>query len=747
MSFSAPNPDPSGNEAKTDENREYNEDGSLHRTRTPSRSSNATRRLIKRAIQLRRSNPEVLRKPAAATLVKPPARYGRHGTIRALRKHVASANRQHLHDLFIQAYEKPDNDWASTLFFMLQHTPKADQMFSLKVVIGRGASHEARRVLSSLDNNINQIERRHQSVIKFEESFPDTETLVINISGTETAAHDSLRDIINMSGRVTAVKVKEDDLMKKLSDIWKDHDPGQPLSLDDDDGDLAASDTTMTVQSGHASHSGALTPPSRYKHYLLSERADNIPLPAEWTKVSFDKYVASLVYGKLPTFLAPKLYGKGRSHQQIVVSLLVKIFQSEDTRSAVSVSALKMALAYIHEKGAMFRPAARRIFTRAEELGLPLDAETFGLFLAGASRTGDLNNFNSILKIMVRKRFHVQSHAWNAFLEMTQHAKAKRIIIDKLEKRGLHRIPALSVGMARQVALLGLERSLRDKTFENIGQFVETYDMYGAGGKDWLNATTLNKLMDILGQHGRLDACHALLDYIYSTGRSATTPEAPGCGPDQYTLNTLLTHSRRLPDHAKLLWSMRGRWPWIKPDANTFNLLFAIAWTSRHPNTLRVLWHYALHQRWLTSKMRYRMSTLLRDEDRRNMSNRRFLLKAWDDVILGRTELREEPMEEDRKSPTPSPQSGPLAISSLEERLLAQANGKKPSLHFATKLAEAYRLDLEIHRLIKAGMVLTPALREKLAVDLPLREVPEEADDVVGLESESGPPPQPQPQP
>ncbi|KAK7756038.1 hypothetical protein SLS62_001981 [Diatrype stigma] len=744
LSFSAASPDHSGNGAKADEHREDHAGKKPQRTRT---SPNPTRRLIKRAIKLRKSNPDTRKRPSVETLIKPAARYpSKHGTIRSLRKHFESANRQHIHDFFIQAFDKPNDDWGSTLYFLLANTPDSQELFSLKVVIGRGASREARRVLSGLDNNIGQIERRHQSNIKFEESFPDPEMLVLNISGSEIAVRDSLRDIINVSGKVTAVRVREADLKERLGDIWKTHRPGQPLALDDDDGELDASDTTMTIQTDRIPQLDELARPSRYKSYVLKERADNITPPAEWTKISFDRYVAALVHGVMPTDLARKLYRNGPSHQETVVSLLVTIFESQDTRSAVSVSALKMALAYIHAKGAMFRPATRRIFTRAEELGLPLDAETFGLFLASASRAGDINNFNSIMRLMLRKRFYLQSHAWYAFLEMTQHAKAKRIIIYKMEQKGLHRIPVFSIGMARQLALIDLLRTFGHGSVD-MDQFVETYDWYGTGGTKWLNTTTVNKLLDMLGQYGRLGACHGLLEYIHKTGRSVI---------DVYTLNTMLTHTRTTPFQAILLRSIPGRWPWVKPDDTTYNMLFAIAWGLRRPNTLRVLWRYALLHRCLSSKVRHRIITLLRSTDR-NSSNRRSLLKAWVDVIVGRAELTGEPeekpekLEEERDRKTAEDQGSssaahyeqkqkaenapPLSQSdyfAMEKQHLAQANGRKPSDILADKLMEAYEMDLEIHKLIKAGTVLTPAMQKQLTVDIPLREAKkaEEADTV-----------------
>lgn len=730
MSLSAPNPssrgsgqDQIGNETKTDNNAPEDENFHQEEEEPTSSSSSSlppppltTRALLKQAIK-REPNPESLRKPAGLALVKPPAQYpSKYETERSLRKHVKSTDRQHLHDLFSRAYDKPDDNWRSTMDFMLRHTPSFEEMFNLKVVIGRGAAQEARRMLSGLDNNIGQIERRNQSVIRFEESFPDDETLVLNVAGTETAVRDSLRDIIKASGQLTAVRIMDDDWKEKLGDIWDGSGTDETLRLYSG-GEVLAGDTTMTVQNDSASHSGGSAQSKRHQHYVLTKRADDITPPAEWTKLSFQKYISSLVYGILPTHLFRQLYKEGPSHQETVVSLLIDAFTSEDTQSAVSVSALKMALTYIHSKGPVFRPAARQIFTQAESLQLALDAETFGIFLASASRAREINNFNSILRLMVRKRFHLQSHAWYAFLEMIEHASVKRYVVGRMQASGLHRIPTFAVGIGRQLAPVYLESALEKKKKAeegtaaavcdiDIGAFVRSHD--AQYGKEWLNTTTLNKLLDLLGKHGQLDACRALLDLVHTHGRRAN--------PDAYTLNTMITHSRRIPDHIALLQSMRARWPWVRPDAVTYHQLLSIARKTRLPNMVRVLFRYAVHDRLLGAKARHQLSTLLRDGER-NFSNRRFLLKAWEDAIFGKAELEavRGRLHPDTKNVVT------VTAYDLEERHVAQAKGMKPSVDIATKLREAYDRDLEIHRLVKEGMVLTPAMRDALTVDIPLQ--------------------------
>ncbi|RYP08613.1 hypothetical protein DL765_008721 [Monosporascus sp. GIB2] len=667
----------------------------------------AYRRTVKRKSELRK-----LQVSSASVLVKPPTKHPSiHETQRSLRKHTKSLDKQRLQGLFRHAYEKPDDDWRSTLDFMLRHTPSAGEIFDFRIVIGKGAAQEARRTLSGFDNNIGQIERRNQSIIRFEEYFPGDDTLVLSLSGSETAVRDSLRDIVKACGQITAVRILDEDWKERLGNVWMGTGLEQPLASLPSNEEDCSNDKTMTVLNESASELAALVQPRRYEHYTLTKRVDEITPPAEWTKHTFEKYIAALVYGHVPTGLARQLYGDGPSHQETVVSLLLDSFKSEHTRSAVSVSALKMALRYINSRGPGFRPAAREIFSQAESLNLAVDTETFGIFLAGASRAADMNNFNSILKLMVRKRFYLQSHTWYSFLEMIQDARIKRYIISRMEAKRLHRNPTFSTVIGQQLAPLDLERALQTSDSCDIGHFIDSQDV--KYGRDWLNTTTLNKLLELMGRQNKLDVCHELLDLVHATHRTE---------PDSCTLNTMISHSRVIADHIALIQLMRSRWR-VQPDSDTYSYLFAMAWRRRLPNMIRVLWQYALHYRLLSPKMRHRLTTLLRDDDdgnARNSGDQRVLLKTWEGVICGQQELEAARQHLDPGDP---PAASHLVRAHLTRAAVAGGATKRPSVDLATKLREALDMDREIHRLLKEGRVVTPATRDALTVDIPMREV------------------------
>ncbi len=686
-------------------------------------SSSITKTMIKQVIK-RKSKLETSGKSSVSALIKPASQYpSKHETRRSFRKHIKSADVQRLHELSSRTYDKPDGDWRSTLDFMLRHTPSDEEMFDLRIVIGRGAAPEALRMLSGLDNNFRQIERRHQSVIRFDGSLRNNGTLVLNVSGPETAVRDSLRDIVRASGKLSAVRILDEKWRERLGDVLGGAGTHQqPVRLNSDDDEEIADDNIVIVHNESAPAPVRIVQPERSQCYVLTRRADAIFQPAEWTKYSFKKYIFDLVYGILPPNLSWTLYRNGPSHQETVVSLILDAFTSEHTRSAVSVSALNMALSYLYLKGPAFRPAARELVSRVETLDLAVDAETIGILLSGASRAGDFNNFNNILKLMVRRHFHLHSHTWFAFLEMIQDTRVKRLIISRMEAQGLGRFPLFAVVIGRQLAPVDLEDRLKTSGACDIGQFVYSQD--AKYGRAWLNTTTLNKLLDLLGSHDQARGCRELLDLIHATGRAR---------PDPCTLNTAITHSRRILDIVALLRSARARWPGLRPDAATYNLLFRVAWRARLPNMLRVVWRYALllHGRRASPRMRHRLTELARggggdggggdgsgDEGRDldlGRRRRRSLLQEWEGPILGAEELAAA-----RRLCPPPPRGGGVTAAYLEQRHVARAAGRRPAAELADKLEEAHALDMQIHRLVREGAVVTPAMRDALTVDIPL---------------------------
>ncbi|KAI1136151.1 hypothetical protein F5Y05DRAFT_111913 [Hypoxylon sp. FL0543] len=665
------------------------ENGATNGLLTSTTPSSFVRALRRRVIKLRSGF-----NPKETTLVKRPVQYpDKYESRRSLRKHRRSAARQHIYDSAREAASKPVNDWRSTFNFMMRHTPSVGEKLNFRVIIGKGVASEARRLLSEPDTHISQISRKNESTVRIEDVNREDGVLIISLSGSEDSVRKSLLDIVGIVGKITAVRISDPTWEALLLDVWIGATARRPGIRLLGTGEVVADDKTLTVQTSFSNS-------TKYRNYALTRRADEIVRPVQWSKNSFEEYVAALVHGQVPTHLARSLYPTFPDHQQTVVSLLVDLFASDYAKSVVSVSALKMAINFIESRGAGFRQASRSILSQVELLNIPLDAEIFNIFLISSSKAGDLDNFNSILRTMVRKGYSPQSRAWVAFMQMIQSPTVKRYVAAKLRDRKLDRNPGILRAVGREMAVVDLEHRLAT-SFETQTFLDEQNKKYGVG---WLDTLTLNRILDVLGARDKVDACNDLLNLVY-TGRIAS--------PSVITLNTMLTHSKGLAPQLATLQSMLALWPRLRLNAVTYHLLFRSAWLRRRPNSLRVIWRYAVLARQTNSKMRRSLTNLLNREEG-DLSARRALLKNWEDVIVGAAELAEV---------RTSYLTG-LKAKHLIFKYLEQAEGMRPSVCFAKKLEEALSMDRKIDQAAKEGTSMSSSMRESLTVDIPLEPDP-----------------------
>lgn len=643
-----------------------------------------------------KSKTQALSSRVAPLIKRPMPQLSRHAKKRALGKHIVSRRRQALHEYFNEVLDKPRNNWNSTLDFMIRHTPKVDEIMDFKVKIGKAAAARARATLSDLDTNLWQIQQRHNCKIHVESGFRADEPLVLSLSGSNISIRGSLLELVRVIGKVSAVKVLDPTLQVSSPTFWEgNHAEGQmPITLLED-GEPAAEDDIMTVY-GDKDNFIAMSERPKYKQYKLTTRADEIPRPTAWTKSSFEQYVAKLVFGKLPNQLHWSLYPTTPDHQTTVVQLLTTLFSSDALQPVMTLTALKMALQYIHGRGPVFRPAARTLLLQAEEQRLPLDVKIYQDFLVSASKGRDLQGFNSVLKAMLKKGHYVRPQTWVAFLKMIEDPVIKRHIMAKMRRLGMGHLQPILAKIGREEVVMELEQSTSAEI--DVQRLVDAAD--SQYGRSWLDTMTLNRILHVLGARGNLEACRELLDLIEREQRAK---------PDTYTLNTMIWHTRSIPGQITLLSQL----PNVHPNQNTYHHLFQAAWTQRLPNMLRVVWRYAVLSGLSDSKMRQRLSVLLRNE--LTWSKQRGFLKEWDRVIFGRREL-------DACRLGAAQGASILGIGSLMDKYMKDAAGKQPLVALGPKLLEAYEMDKRIHTLNREGELVlsSPSDQDSLTVEIPM---------------------------
>ncbi|KAK8084831.1 hypothetical protein PG997_006102 [Apiospora hydei] len=638
--------------------------------------------------------------PSNQALVSPEVRYpSKHETERSARKHRVSADRQELFDFWRAAKEQPETDWQSILNLLIKYTPQFGRLYDFKVVVGKAVVQNVLEMLTGSTAAVatsTVTQRRSGCIVRTEHIDHMTETVTLSLSGAEHPVRKALSDILKAIGSLTAVRVMDPDSKEILMDLWAQKNTEPPSIRLLGETDVALDANSLTVQKGTASE-GRVLPVSHY--YTLSHHVKDIKRPAQWTARNLEAYISALVHGVVPRHLVGAIYGQGRhasKHKETVASILVELFQSEATQSLISTNSLHLALAFLQKGGLSLRPEARTIFDQAEVRKVPMDTQTFNLFLQGCAMAGDLDGFSSTVKLMLRKGYHPDSKTWLELLHLVQDVQAKQTIVGKMERKGLARIQSTLVQVGSHMAPFKLQSCFRK--LSDVGQFVLDQDQLH--GPEWLTTTTLNRLLEVLGRNSRLDLCNDLLDYAAASSRVR---------PDAVSLNTMITHGRNVHAHVATIRSMQERWPTVHPDEATFNLLFQIAWKNRGPNQLRVVLRYASFAKQTSTSMRSKLDLLLSED--RDLSGRRVLLKTWEDVIFGQDEIRILRRRHGDQ----------LSSYRIARLYTAQTSVYEPSVDLASKLLEAYEMDRKIHAALKAGEIMTPSIRNSFVVDIPMR--------------------------
>ncbi|CAK7269054.1 hypothetical protein SEPCBS119000_003374 [Sporothrix epigloea] len=307
--------------------------------------------------------------------------------------------------------------------------------------------------------------------------------------------------------------------------------------------------------------------------------AHQIRRPDDWTPASLERYVAALTNGRPPAHLAPKLYPQRRawsrkqpdpssddaprsgpstdsvaplpvsavesgttltdggstlnSHDNTVVNLLLSLFHNEAARQALSMSALKMALAFMCRHGETYRPEVRSLFERAESVRVPMDSETYNIMLASQVKTQDLRNFGATLALMKRRGMKPDLTTWLLFMRLFESEEVKRHILRTMHasRPDLLDLPDALQSIAQEMVEYDAQRAVMQRRQQRVYQerastiqeqehaasiFVDEFighqtDKYGPG---WLSRTAANRILEVFGTHGLFCECMALLTVL-----------------------------------------------------------------------------------------------------------------------------------------------------------------------------------------------------------------------------------------
>ena len=424
----------------------------------------------------------------------------------------------------------------------------------------------------------------------------------------------------------------------------------------------------------------------RPEQHWIDIKYEDIPRPSVWTVENFDSYIAKLVCGRLRTHLALPLYSEqakkeGKVLNQldtdgIRVNLIMEAFMDPEARRHITTPTLKMALAFMAQRGG-HRASADRLFTLAEGWGLPMDTETFNIILEGYVTKRDHRHFYLFLRKMRARYYQANARTWLLFLRLVEKDFEKRQIVVAMWELGLFEDPGLSRGVASTMASLDAYTAFRSGM--DLATFMNRQK--GRYGDQWLSK----------------DALHAILNEYYRFyGESKPKPsEDYGVLIDKFlhdggsistdTVNVIIKNCFVSKDWNGVLWALHlMETHGCEADDITYEYIIRLAGNTSNPRALAAGFFYGAFDKCLRIPARYHLKKIIYGEH---------INSFWksNHVPIFTAKMADSMRE---KGFSGSAQAVPEAIRVVQ----AATEGKIPTDSLASTMLSALLLDIEIKK-------------------------------------------------
>ncbi|MCJ1247678.1 hypothetical protein MMC30_004893 [Trapelia coarctata] len=308
-------------------------------------------------------------------------------------------------------------------------------------------------------------------------------------------------------------------------------------------------------------------------------RAQDIPLPAMWSTISFEKYVQDLTQSQVSRVNNRYIYNDRMTHVDVVHDVLIQVFEGTLLRPYLTPKAFDIALVYFYKHHKI--SSVRRLFNLMSELHMEIPTETFNVLLKGAAARKDLHQLTFILGYMGRKGVSPNAETWVALLRAVQSNRAKLVIYREMKKAGVLKYPATLQNAVME--LLEFELASHIVGGQELAPFIKQLDT--RYGPNWASLSVVNHLCHRLGENGLVSQAMEALKI--ATDRNIK--------PDSITLHIFLSHSLRLrrPKLAVEVVELFHSQYQIYPNEAAYDILFMVAFRSQRLQLCKVIWRYA----------------------------------------------------------------------------------------------------------------------------------------------------------
>lgn len=495
-------------------------------------------------------------------------------------------------------------DWRDALSVLESRTPVASDEWiedGMKIELSK---HKFDAIMQNGgDEKIGAIRRRTGASIKVSSADTPAAPSSLLVSGTRAAINSATAEFRRIAGRITITR------------LWADLGPGEARTESFSEDDFFVPPPTR--------EEGGL-----WRRFKIDYNAYTTPWPTHMSFRSFERYVASLIDSVMLPHLISALYNPTKhavllDHERAVARRLQRAFANPEAKPWISCSALKLALSFLCRSGDKFLPEARAIFNTMDRFGLRMDADVFNMFLKAPAATRHLRKFRRMVITMSRRGLAPNLDTWILFLRMFESVEVKSYVLQAMNSKNLLGTPEAIRRVAEEMARFDAEHAMAAR--KDLDAFLQEQDE--RYGPDWLTRDAANPVLDVLCSHGRFGDAFALLDRMRTYVSAMIPPEyyyyhpeAPDYRipyrPDVASFNTIISHARvqgKVPAAVNAVRKMKAAGlGGVQPRADTFEMLFEMAWRARLRSAVGVVWRYAALARLTTWRMRQRVAGLIR---------------------------------------------------------------------------------------------------------------------------------------
>jgi pentatricopeptide repeat protein len=334
-----------------------------------------------------------------------------------------------------------------------------------------------------------------------------------------------------------------------------------------------------------------------------SLRADQMPVPEEWSVKTFAKQVEDVCAIRLSRGMQRDLYPGAEELHRNVADVLEELFSQPELTPYLSSHAFNLALQYTC-KFAELGSTTELLFRRAKQTGLHRQTWIFNIMIERALRAKDMERLTEIVQDMITAGVAPDGMSWAKLLLFSHRQNARRVLLDFIFRIYSEEFPTILAHVAQRLVAIEMVQIVKQP--DGFTQFVRRMD--SSFGPDWLTTPTLDKMLKTCADNELWQTAEEILE-LAKTRKIDMLPSTVKALMYMHYQNDNLRAALDLLDSPQVF-----RLGYDTTSA--IHWAFLTAWQRKRYNVCRVLWQYAATRGLISFQMQNRVfSSLIRNQN------------------------------------------------------------------------------------------------------------------------------------